>query len=68
MVASLMVWCWRKTSSGEWPRYSAVLATILLLNEAFLGALLVVFDHMRKTVLRDVLSFYLCISAIPFYC
>jgi heme a synthase len=48
MVASLMVWCWRKTSSGEWPRYSAVLATILLLTEAFLGALLVVFDHIAQ--------------------
>jgi cytochrome c oxidase assembly protein subunit 15 len=48
MVASLLVWCWRKTSKGDWPRYSAVLAIILLSNEALLGALLVVLNHVAQ--------------------
>jgi len=48
MVASLLVWCWRKTSKGDWPRYSAVLAVILLFNEALLGALLVVRNHVAQ--------------------
>src|SRR5260370_10687296 len=48
MVSSLLVWCWRKTSKGDWPRYSAVLAIILLFNEALLGALLVVFNHVAQ--------------------
>jgi len=48
MAASLLVWCWRKTSKGDWPRYSAVLAVILLFNEALLGALLVVRNHVAQ--------------------
>jgi heme a synthase len=48
MVFALLVWCWRRTSKGDWPRYSAALALILLLNEALLGALLVVFDHVAE--------------------
>jgi len=48
MVASLLVWCWRKTSKGDWPRSSAVLAIILLFNEALLGALLVVLNHVAQ--------------------
>jgi cytochrome c oxidase assembly protein subunit 15 len=48
MVASLLVWCWRKTSKGDWPRYSAVLAIILVFNEALLGALLVVLNHVAQ--------------------
>jgi len=46
LVAALLVWCWRKTSKGDWPRYSAVLAIIL--NEALLGALLVVLHHVAQ--------------------
>jgi len=37
LVASLLLRCWRKTSKGDWPRYSALLAIILLFNEALLG-------------------------------
>ena len=48
MVSSLVVWCWRKTSKGDWPRYSAVLAIVLLSNEALLGALLVIFNHVAQ--------------------
>jgi heme a synthase len=41
----LLIWCWRRTAKGDWPRYSAVSAAIFLFNEAFLGAMLVIFDH-----------------------
>src|SRR6266581_2077829 len=46
LVAILLIWCWRRTAKGDWPRYSAVAAAMLLFNEAILGALLVLFDHL----------------------
>ena len=46
MVSSLLVWCWRRTAKGDWPRYSSLAALLLLLNEALLGALLVLFEHV----------------------
>lgn len=48
MVSSLLVWCWRKTSKGDWPRYSSLAALLLLFNEAVLGALLVLFEHVGQ--------------------
>lgn len=48
MVSSLLVWCWRKTSKGDWARYSSLGAILLLLNEAVLGALLVLFEHVGQ--------------------
>jgi heme a synthase len=45
-MATLLVWSWRRTAKGEWPRYSAVAAAVLLFNEAILGAMLVVFEHV----------------------
>jgi cytochrome c oxidase assembly protein subunit 15 len=48
MVSSLLVWCWRKTSKGDWVRGSSVLAILLLFNEALLGALLVLFEHVGQ--------------------
>src|SRR5580693_9634155 len=30
LVAILLVWCWRRTAKNDWPRYSAVAATLLL--------------------------------------
>jgi cytochrome c oxidase assembly protein subunit 15 len=48
MVSSLLVWCWRKTSKGDWARFSSVLAILLLFNEALLGALLVLFEHVGQ--------------------
>ena len=48
MVSSLLVWCWRKTSKGDWARCSSVLAILLLFNEALLGALLVLFEHVGQ--------------------
>jgi cytochrome c oxidase assembly protein subunit 15 len=46
MVTGLVVWCWRVTKKGDWPRYSAVLAAALLANEALLGAALVLLKHV----------------------
>lgn len=48
IVSSLLVWCWRKTSKGDWARYSSLAAILLLFNEALLGALLVLFEHVGK--------------------
>jgi len=48
MVSSLLVWCWRKTSKGDWARYSSLTAMLLLFNEAILGALLVLFEHVAQ--------------------
>jgi heme a synthase len=46
IVSFLVAWCWRRTSKGDWTRYSAVCGIVLLFNEALLGALLVLFDHV----------------------
>jgi heme a synthase len=46
MVMGLVVWCWRVTKRGDWVRYSALLATALLANEALLGAALVLLKHV----------------------
>jgi heme a synthase len=46
MVVILLLWCWRTTSKGNWARYSAVLATASLANEALLGAALVLLGHV----------------------
>jgi len=47
-VAILLLWCWRTTSKGNWARYSAILATAFLANEALLGAALVLFGHVAR--------------------
>jgi len=46
LVSVLLIWCWRRTRKGDWPRYAAISAAVLLFNEALLGAMLVVFDHV----------------------
>jgi len=46
IVTGLVVWCWRVTKKGDWARYSAVLAAVLLANEALLGAALVLLKHV----------------------
>ena len=46
LVLVLLAWCWRSTRKGDWARYSAAAATVLLFNEAILGAMLVIFDHV----------------------
>jgi cytochrome c oxidase assembly protein subunit 15 len=42
----LAVWCWRPTSRRDRARYSILLATAFLANEALLGAALVLLKHM----------------------
>jgi cytochrome c oxidase assembly protein subunit 15 len=46
LVFVLIVWCWRKTSKGDWIRYAVVCSGMLLLNEALLGALLVLLEYV----------------------
>ena len=48
MAAALALWCWRATSNGNWARYSALLATAFLANEALLGAALVLLGHVAQ--------------------
>jgi cytochrome c oxidase assembly protein subunit 15 len=48
MVIGLVVWCWRVTKTGDWARYSAVLAAVFLANEALLGAALVLLKHVSN--------------------
>lgn len=60
LVSSLLVWCWRKTSKGDWVRYSSLAATTLLFNEALLGALLVLFDHVAQDK-SPARAFFLCL-------
>jgi len=48
MVVILLLWCWRATSKGHWARYSALLSTAFLANEALLGAALVLLGHVAR--------------------
>jgi len=61
LVAILLIWCWRRTAKGDWPRYSAVAATVLLCNEALLGALLVWFDHVGGLDRSATHALFLCL-------
>jgi heme a synthase len=60
LVFFLVVWCWRQTSRGDWPRYSSVCALFLLLNEALLGALLVLSDRVGLAP-TAAHAFFLCL-------
>lgn len=61
LVFFLVVWCWRQTSKGDWPRYSCVWAVFLLLNEALLGALLVLLDHVGRLDRSAAHALFLCL-------
>jgi heme a synthase len=61
LVAILLIWCWRRTRKGDWPRYSAVAAAALLFNEAVLGALLVLFDHVGGLGRSATHALFLCL-------
>jgi cytochrome c oxidase assembly protein subunit 15 len=61
LVAVLLIWCWRRTAKGDWPRYSAVAAAVLLFNEALLGALLVLFDHIGGLDRSATHALFLCL-------
>ena len=61
LVVILLIWCWRSTAKGDWPRYSAVAAAALLFNEAFLGALLVLLDHVGGLDRSATHALFLCL-------
>jgi heme a synthase len=61
LVVILLIWCWRSTLKGDWPRYSAVAAAVLLFNEAFLGALLVLLDHVAGLDRSATHALFLCL-------
>jgi heme a synthase len=60
-VTILLIWCWRRTAKGDWPRYSAVAAAVLLFDEAFLGALLVLSDHVGGLDRSATHALFLCL-------
>src|SRR5260370_11494728 len=60
-VAILLIWCWRRTAKGNWPRYSAIAAAVLLFNEALLGALLVLVDHVGGLNRYTTHALFLCL-------
>src|SRR6266568_2584814 len=61
LAAILLIWCWRRTAKGDWPRYSAVAAAVLLFNEALLGALLVLLDHVGGLDRSATHALFLCL-------
>jgi len=61
LVAILLIWCWRRTARGHWPRCSAVAAAVLLFNEALLGALLVLVDHLGGLDQSRAHALFLCL-------
>ena len=61
IVSFLVVWCWRRTSKGNWPRYSAVFGIVLLFNEVLLGALLLLLDHVGRSDRSGAHALFLCL-------
>jgi cytochrome c oxidase assembly protein subunit 15 len=61
LAAILLIWCWRRTTKGDWPRYTAVAAAALLFNEALLGALLVLVDHLGSLGRSITHALFLCL-------
>jgi len=61
LVAFLLICCWRSTAKGDWPRYSAVAAAVLLFNEALFGALLVLLDHVGGLDRSATHALFLCL-------
>src|SRR6267378_1786217 len=59
--AILLIWCWRRTAKGNWPRYSAIAAAVLLFNEVLLGALLVLVDHVGGLNRYTTHALFLCL-------
>jgi cytochrome c oxidase assembly protein subunit 15 len=61
LAAILLIWCWRRIARGDWPRYAAVAAAVLLFNEALLGALLVLSDHVGGLDPSATHALFLCL-------
>ena len=60
LVVILLIWCWRRTATGDWTRYSATVAAALLFNEALLGALLVRIDRTEELDRSATHAVFLC--------
>ena len=61
LIAVLLLWTWRATRRGQLARWAAVAAMILVLNEAVLGALLVLLQlvaHNASAARGVYLSFH----------
>lgn len=61
LVAALLIWTWRSTVRGKFARWAAVAAMVLTLNEALLGALLVLLRlvaHNQSAARGVYLSFH----------
>ena len=57
LILALLVWTWRATGKGHLARWTAGLALVLVMNEAFLGALLVTVAAHSASVATGVLLF-----------
>ena len=57
LILALLVWTWRATAKGHLARWTAGIALVLVLNEAFLGALLVTVASHSASVATGVLLF-----------
>lgn len=62
MIVSLVAWCWRATRKGNWARYSATFAAAFLMNEALLGAGLVLLGHVAQDQ-SAARVFFLCLHS-----
>lgn len=61
LVVALLVWSWRATARGDLARWATVAAAVLTLNEALLGALLVLLrlvEHNQSAARGVYLSFH----------
>jgi cytochrome c oxidase assembly protein subunit 15 len=57
LILALLVWTWRATRKGHLARWTAGIALVLVINEAFLGALLVTVAAHSASVATGVLLF-----------
>ncbi|HEY5254617.1 MAG TPA: COX15/CtaA family protein [Acidobacteriaceae bacterium] len=57
LILALLVWAWRATSKGHLARWTAGIALLLVINEAFLGALLVTVAAHSASVVTGVVLF-----------
>ncbi len=57
LILALLVWTWRATRKGHLARWTAGIALLLVINEAFLGALLVTVATHSASVATGVVLF-----------
>lgn len=57
LILALLVWTWRTTGKGHLARWTSAIGLLLVLNEAFLGALLVTVAAHSASVATGVILF-----------